>query len=177
MIKKFQLLFWVFSLFCSCSSTSKHSRLAHGLIDAFSKKMKNTQHLYCYGKGGALSNDVKTIMLSYVGYQRFNVEQSRKLYINIVEDFLLMINSNAEINPYLHSHPFSINNLELGLAFYAEKDKFIEQPYIAYVLIVNEIIYYCVNDPSKTDNSLKVVSEEPYVEALKIVRGNSDAMD
>lgn len=46
-----------------------------------------------------------------------NLEEARRLYVEVVEDFLNRINNNKEIRSYLHDYPFTIKNLDLMIHF------------------------------------------------------------
>lgn len=111
--------------------------------------------------------DVKGYDLHYEAKKNLHVSEVRKLYVNTMENLLKKINNDPILRPYLHTYPFTIENVSIMISFHTSAGKSVSSQYVALVSCLNGNIFYrnYVND--KFNN----IHKEPYAEALRIVRG------
>lgn len=100
-----------------------------------------------------------------------NIEQARKLYIDIIEEYLRYVNEDEEVRPYLHNYPFTPVNLYFLLGFRENNQSIKGEGHVASIVISRNIVYY---DAYHT-NSKKLYNlhKETYEEALSIVKENN----
>ncbi|HEY4831656.1 MAG TPA: hypothetical protein VIH61_03750, partial [Waddliaceae bacterium] len=113
----------------------------HQIIAQHEKVQKREYNLYLIGSGGGIPDYVTNFSLYYILTDKVEMPEARKIFVNNVEDLLQLINSNEQIRPYLSNYPFTINNLEFGLAFEDEFGKMQEPPYVANLSLINERIF------------------------------------
>ena len=131
------------------------------------------QGLDCICIGGSMMGDIQAVALGFVSYKALNVDEARKLYVNIVEEYLHRVNCNEEVHPYLHNYPFTINNLEFTIRFSHPNGKRIADGHVALMFFIENrnLLFYKGYD-SNTDN-FYLLHKESYEEALKIVQESS----
>ena len=62
--------------------------------------------------------------------KKLNLEESRKLVVSIVEDYLEAINKNEELRPFLRDYPFTAKNLGIMVINQDENGDEVYDPYI-----------------------------------------------
>jgi len=131
------------------------------------KKLEKEKKLYCDGFGGFGVNVVEISALSFVHKgEPYDVEKARELIVYAAEVFLNEFNSFEKIRPYLANYPFTAKNLDLRIFFYNEKTIKYVEPYLIVSSLIRGKIYYRVSK----NNTFETVHEEPYEEALEIVK-------
>ena len=117
-----------------------------------------------------MMGDIQAVALGFASYKALNVDEARKLYVNIVEEYLHRVNCNEEVRPYLHNYPFTINNLEFNIEFDESNGRMKSDGHVAYVSFIasRNLIFYSSYD-YKT-HKFQDLHQESYEEALKIVK-------
>jgi hypothetical protein len=124
---------------------------------------------YSLGRiGGELCNDVEKIYIGFYSNKTPTVDEVREDFVKGVECFLKLINNDGIIKPYLHNYPFTIENLKYSLSFPDVPVDASGQGPVVHAFSYKGIIYYSVYDPALVPS--RMVHEEPYSEALRIVR-------
>lgn len=93
-------------------------------------------------------------------------EDIREILINSVQDFLLFVNSNEEVRPYLENYPFEIKNVEITLFFINSKRMELNDPYIGIAGISEGKLDYQILIDTDGIPSIKNEYVESYDEAL-----------
>ncbi len=152
---------------------SEHCKIIDRITYKYLKEYILPQGLDCICKGGSMMGDIQAVALGFVSYKALNVNEARKLYVNIVEEYLHRVNCNEEVRPYLHNYPFTINNLKFTIRFSHPNGKRIADGHVAYMSFIasRNLIFYRGYD-SNTDN-FYLLHKESYEEALKIVQESS----
>lgn len=168
------LPFCLFGLvFCGCQVTRPepyHITLVHQIRDQFIEDVKRDRHLQVYVTGGGLTRDIDEITIGFASAEHVTIEEAREEFILLAENFLYRLNTWEQIRPYLHNFPATIANLSLKLIFLDRnrQNKLISDGKVAYVFVADgNIVYYTSN--SETNEPVEIY-EEPYEEALRIVR-------
>ena len=159
-------------LFVLCSYREPdHVRAIDKLMSSYSKQVKKQWGLYLAGSGGAMMYDVKAVALDYECIANVTLEEARKLYVDLVEGFVDLVNKDEPVRPYLHNYPFTSSNCECSIMFLGKNHRFHANEQITCVAKVKEKIYYSGYDPVK--DMLYDIYAEPYEEAVRLVRGSS----
>ncbi|MCW3109843.1 MAG: hypothetical protein JWQ09_4349 [Segetibacter sp.] len=115
---------------------------------------------------------VKLLGLDFQMVGPLQKEEIRKLLIQLAQEFLIYVNSNEAIKPYLEHYPFEIKDIDIILFFIDSQGKELEDPKIGIAEISGgELSYETI---TTTDNipSIKQRLKESYEEALKATLAN-----
>jgi hypothetical protein len=164
------LLSMCFSNYCDNTNQPKklskgYSKIADKITMQFAAKMKQKKNLVFIGLGGAMMGDIQEMDVSFNYSCPINIPTARKLIIECAKEYLQDINDNKEVQPYLHDHPFTAQNIQITIFIHNVDDSRIYYPNLCNVNIINNTVRYLSHDGEKFV-SLK---EEPYDEAMKIV--------
>ncbi|MBI5346413.1 MAG: hypothetical protein HZB76_04655, partial [Chlamydiae bacterium] len=163
----FLTVFLIFMMGCSDYGSSKRERVEHEVTRKTVKEICQNKNLKFLGFGGGGPYDIRVLSLSFETCGKFNVEEARELLVYCVEQFLLNINSNEKIRPFLHNFPFTGKNIEIMLFFYNKDASKVNPPYISYAVAIDGVVrFYIKNSFDKFEK----VSEETYEKALKKVK-------
>jgi len=157
---------------------SRHAvyvQYANEVINQFDQDMKKELGLVCRGSGGKMPYDVEELDISFIAYQRATIEQARDIEVYVTERFLQAINSNEKIRPFLREYPFTVPRVEVAISFNKPDNSRYTDGSVAYLSVLNGKIFYRSEDP-KTENLVDLMNE-PYEEALKLVKNNPPKME
>lgn len=157
----------------SCQNKCDYGDITRGIMSSYSKELYKSKGFDLIGSGGATADDVKVISLHYWNHRLVDLAEARILYVNAVEDFIKLVNANTEIRPYLHDYPITIRNLEFTLGFVDDEYNHVRNKRIAYISTINEIVYYRIF----TKNDLVNIHQEPYEEAVRIVKEQNKSIN
>jgi hypothetical protein len=164
--------FFIFFIFHSCSSDKMpiYESIANEITLQVAKKlMSEHQGLHAVGTGGGMIDDVKFMMIGFNYYSdEIDVKKGRALLVECTETFLKAINSNEKIRPYLHNYPFLPSNIEVEVFCYKQDRHNLPDGTVCIFSTSKGNVEFISNNP-KT-NRLQVDHEEPYEEALRIVK-------
>ena len=148
------------------------------VTSTFLKEVYKEYGFECGASGGEMPYDVEEISVKIVAYQNATIEEARELEVILTEKFTQIINSHEKIRPFLREFPFPSSRARVSISFRSPKKKFSlsSKNDVKYVLQVKGIIYYQADNP---DNPYvyRDIKDEPYEEALKIVRNNASKND
>lgn len=103
-------------------------------------------------------------------YGPLSREETRKKLIDLVQEFVFLVNSDEAIRPHLKNYPFEINNIEITLFFMDKSGRTLNDPYISIAGISRGKLDYEIL--ITTDIPSIVVSKyiESYEDAVKILK-------
>jgi len=157
------------SILQSCSTTSIDEQLANQIAAAFVKEQKQRYKLQVCGVGGSIPDKIRKFHFDFDLIMRVDREQAREIYVDMLEHFLQMVNSDEEIRPYLENYPVTNANVEILLTFCDKPLQRVPPPYMAFVFGCKNSIVYDQWDP--VTEKFCDAYHELYADALKIVRG------
>ena len=172
---------------CACNREGRHiitpkelnemkraDIIADRLTDNFSKKMYENKGLVTIGTGGGGPGKLRMLAVDFECYQEMNISHARKLLLECVDGFLVEINKNPELKPFLREFPFTFKNVCIDIVFVKKDDRiFVDHPSIAATGIKEGRIDYT----TYVNERLITIKEETYEEALKIVEQESKSSD
>jgi hypothetical protein len=143
--------------------------MADPIITSYGKEMKQRRGYLLEGTGGSMPNGhVKYITMMFVGLQKVDLSEARRLYVEAVEGLICKINENNYIRPFLDDYPATSKNTNIYLSFADKNLKPIIGKHVALIYLVNNKIYY--RSYNKNEGLYERCYEEPYEEALRIVQ-------
>lgn len=149
-------------------SEPKYCKLSDRIFIPYNKELQKQKNLYLTGSGGAMMGDIQKINAHYTSFDLLNVEEARRLFVEVAEGYLHRYNQNEPIRPYLHNYPFAIGNFEITISFKDEQYGRVNQNYVALIFNTKDCkIYYGAYDHEK--KKFIDLYEEPYETARDIV--------
>lgn len=162
------------------------------IIGDFVEKMEKKYKLHCYGSGGSMPKDVEEIEVLFTSYQKSTIDDTRKVGVAAVQEFLQLINAHEKIRPHLREYPFGTDRVGISILFKTKTDAWPLDGSVASVFLAKNKIFYRsaeiqLEEPTpltyrneKNEISKKFIGggpkeklvplmEESYEEALKIV--------
>jgi hypothetical protein len=156
--------------FISCMAQKSESHELKSIVHAQSNRISARLPVYLLGFGVSEPDEIREFMLSYQSNQKVNIEEARKLILQLSTELL------ANINSSIQEKKLKRNNLDpsffyLSIGFDGDYTLFNQaEGEIAHVSLYNDIITYKISKPNMK-NFIEVYSE-PYEEAYQIVYGD-----
>ncbi len=148
---------------------SRAEQYVNELIRDFEKIVGKEFGIKASGSGAGMPYDVERIEVNFSVYKKGTIEEARELMVNLKERLAEVVNQNEKLRPYLREYPFSPLRANIHLRFYGNKGRSCTDGSIAFVGVGREKnVYYSVENPK--NHQLDDVFEEPYEEAVKIVK-------
>ena len=150
------------------SGLDDEDKKLYGFVAREGKQLGKKYHMSQCGIGGG---GYPKIWLMSLSFQRFGSplteEEARRLIIASLDDYLIAVNKDEDIRPYLKNYPFTPKNINLGIYNYNPDRTNVYHPYIGTVSIHEGKIGYFTDEP----NNLKYYSKkyETYEEAVAIL--------
>ena len=121
---------------------------AHRILANYSLRSSKKYSLDCHGAGGAMMHSISELCFSSYCYRKMDMDQARVLYVQMIEDFLELVNTDAAVRPFLHHYPLSIDGIDLTISFEEKgtRNRF-EKGFLCYMFLIKENIYYYTRDP------------------------------
>ncbi|NGX42632.1 MAG: hypothetical protein K940chlam7_00912 [Chlamydiae bacterium] len=163
------IAFAFFSLSCSIQKLLEEEDPVKRIVSSHAEKQEKRYQLELVASGAPNADNIDKFSLHYIALKRIKIPEVRKLFVLSVEEFLNMVNADAELRPLLAKHPITIENLKFNIGFGTIDGDFQEPPYIAYAYLADGKICYCYYDNLFGKFIYYDDVEEPYDEALQIV--------
>ena len=156
-------------LCCGCSQgkrnkTEDYEVYVDEIIHQFERKMKKEKGLQASGSGGSMPFDVESISVNFSLFKEMDIDEVRKLEVELVEELESIVNTHEKIRPFLREYPFNSARTEVSLSFYPKTEGD-----LMYVSIIRGKIFYYVKDSNEKLD--RIVLKEPFEEAYQIVHG------
>lgn len=144
-----------------------YEKIADVITAKIAKELRVEKGLRLIGTGGRMMDDIKMMNMGFEFFSPLDITKSRELLLSIIKKYLIAINNNEKIRPYLHEYPFTAKNIEIDIWIRNPDGSSVSLDMIYYISAINGILYYYIDDPEKY--SRKTVHQETYEEALKII--------
>jgi hypothetical protein len=170
MSKKFTFFLFIFVLCCSFKQPN-YCKISDVIYLNYNKELCVKKNLILVGKGGGMMDDVEKVSASYISFEKMNVEEVRRLYVEVSEGYISRYNKSEQIRPYLHNYPFKISNFDIMISFRdptREGDRHRGEGFVTLVFNGknDQIVYYAYNHENEDFIELH---KEPYEVARAIV--------
>ena len=143
-------------------------KLVDQITDSTAKELKDEYNLNLIGTGSQMMNEIEMLMMAFTFYEEVDIETGRKLVVEATEKYLSAINTNEKIRPYLHHYPFTAENVQIVIHFYNPDGSNIALGKCESAAARRGKITYNKTSPDRY--TLIPIREEPYVEALQLVK-------
>ncbi len=134
-------------------------------------EMQKEFDLVYIGGGGRMPNDVEEIELNFIAYRKGTIKEAREIEVKGTEKLVKKINEHEKLRPYLREYPVKADRAYISVAFRKKDNTRYSDGSVALAFQARNLLVYCHEDP-KTEN-LEDLFEEPYEEALKIVKNEA----
>jgi len=170
LMNKNLLLFPIFCLLVSFGVRQpNYCKISRYIAGTYALEFAQPRGLFLTAYGGAMMNDIQEIELRFTSLDALDVDQARKLYVEMMEEFLIRINKHEKIRPHLHNYPFEVKNIKLTISFDDSNRHIRGDGHVAHMFIGrNYTLYYAAYDTEKED--FYDLHKEDYRDALKIVQ-------
>ncbi len=159
----------IFSLLFGCSffdhQSPRYVKLAANITEKTAGKLKEQKNLYLIGTGGGMMHDIQMMAMSFNFYQEVDLKKARELVVYAINEYLVDINNNEEIRPYLHEYPFTAKNVEIRIFIYKPNGTNPPLDKICYISAIDGILTYYLDLPETY--SRKAICKETYEKALR----------
>jgi len=150
----------------------KHARIFYGTLNKASKLIEKKYKLIPTGSGGkAFCGPITRFSLSFDINAPLSRNQLRNILVHSSKDFLAIVNTDKEVQPYLAQKPFALENIEVIIFNNDKSGREVFDPLIAVAKISDGILNFRTEDPEKKI-FIKNNYKETYEEALKIIQGS-----
>ncbi|MCH9627352.1 MAG: hypothetical protein S4CHLAM2_09900 [Chlamydiales bacterium] len=159
------LLLAPFSVFAA-----NYVKMSDRIVKRYNKEVAKPKRLCLSGSGGAMMDDIKKVILNYQSFDSLNIDEGRVLFVDMMEEFLVRMNQNEKIRPYLHNYPFGVENFKLRIGFDDSKRNIIGDGHVALMFVnKNQDLLFEAYD--QETGKFYTLHREPYAESLRIVQG------
>ena len=101
--------------------TTDHPTYVYQVIDILEKEVAKEYRLRCWGAGGSMPTDIRSISVKFERKNPATIEEARTLMVGITEKFRTIINEHENIRPFLRDYPFPQNRIEISISFKQKK--------------------------------------------------------
>ncbi len=177
------LLLIISCLLIGCSpKLSNEAKVSYQLINSYAKEVKNKDNLILAGSG--ISNEMgkyKSLHMYFYANNALNVDDARKLFLIVVENFIKKINSDSRFEHIMTDYPVSIKNVKFSISFVDQKFDPLPSRCIGLVYNSEDMILYSVWDDTKptafANGSFVDVFRETYDQALIAIKEGTSLQD
>ena len=157
------------------AETPEHIKVADRLAYEFVTQVAQDYDLHCYGSGGAMATEIKSITLFFWIAKDLNAEDFRELTVRLTETFLKKINQCENINLYLAKYPATYCNVDIIIKL--NKKKPIPSDEVHECFKVKNKLRYCKYYDGNPKEDIETLYTESYEEALAIVQAQNPGAD
>ncbi len=128
-------------------------------------KLKKEKELYPCGTGAQMMDEIQMLGLAFNYFQPVDIEKSRKLLIDAVDEFVNAVNEDTEIRPYLGNYPFEPKNIDIRIFMKNRDGSELPRGVLHCISSIDGILEYDISDPQT--GRLRTIFKETYAEALE----------
>jgi len=132
-------------------------------------KLSKRYNMQVIGVTGGLADCVNVLGLSFQIRGPLIKEELRRILVDCVEEFLIPINTNERLRPFLKNYPFTSKEIEIEIFIVDDTGRRVYDPEIMLAAEYHGIVEYRTADKN-TEFGYKQEMEEDYQTALSIVR-------
>ena len=165
----------------ACTPAREDDRLINQIISKHAAIQKKRGLSLCATGGCNKEGKTQGPSIDYVCKEPMNIPQARKLFVELSEEMIALMNSCEAIQPYMYHSPFIFKDLKMGILFFQAPSTYRDYPYVGLVSTLpdHQKVYYSFHkyDPSIGQDGFvrKYDHEETYEEALRLTgRMSSD---
>lgn len=147
-------------------------RVINSILGKTAKIIKEKYNLRPSGIGVAMpGGPIREVTLCFDTQDVLSKEELRKLLINSAQEMLKQVNENEEVQQFLKTRPFTMNNVEVIIYNHDKTNSDVRDPEISTAHISQGELVYRTTDP-ENDFRFKNRFKESYEDALKALPAN-----
>lgn len=173
------LLFFCFFQGCDFSHNryvpARYMLIAEQIQSELERTLSEKYNMRVIGTVDGLAGRVNYLGLHFQIQGPLSMERLREITVGCIEAFLVALNENEEIRPYLSSYPFTAKGIDIGIFAIDASGREIFEPDIGVVSAFHGIIQYITIDRSASHEH-RTIKTESYDDALAIVHKSSERL-
>ncbi len=139
------------------------------IILTYSEKLKYDKHLHLEDSVVYYNRKINRIRLDFSSMQNLDLWQARELLVDLVDEFLDRINSNAIIHSDLSRTPFTASDLEVYINFKSFYNHHIDLRTVGLITLRQGIASYIASDGISCETSCWHKRNEYYFQSRNFV--------
>ncbi len=144
-----------------------YEQIAHRITARTAKKLQKELGLFCIGTGGGMMGDIYHMSMSFQYFEEVDEGKARDLLVSATQEYLLAINTDKKVRPYLHNYPFMVEGIDISIWSKEPDGRSVPFDKIACFGVTKGVVDYSLDQPG--NKPYVVIHKETYAEALKIV--------
>jgi len=121
------------------------------------------------GIGGGMMGCIRRMDVAFGIKKPLDKDEARALLVNVVEDFLRIVNADEEVKPYLVHVPFTAKNLSVVIFIYTPDGRTVYYPNLSHVSVSGDKVFFRSADVD-VYAEYKIKESELYEEAFETVK-------
>ena len=146
---------------------SEKYKIASEIRNRVAKKLVQKQGLIPFGTDGQMLDQIQMLGLYFQYRKPLNIDEGRELLVYAVQTFLVEVNTDQRVQPYLNNVPFQPRNIIISICPKNPDGSSFGGENLSIIDVNEGVLRYHINGP---DGFLKEVYRETYEEALQKVR-------
>lgn len=131
------------------------------------------------GGGGGGYKGIKCFVQYFYKVGSFTQDQARNLIIQLTNDYLQIINSDKDLEPFLYEYPFPSKGIDIAIFFENNRKGRVFHPFLDSISTVNDKINFVTRDKNEPNefrdktNILETLDEAKKLNAQYILMNSS----
>ena len=150
--------------------------MAQQLTSDVAVKLKQRHNMVVVGVTAGLADAVNILGLEFQIRGPLSKEKLRSILVDCVEEFLISVNTNEQLRPFLKNYPFTEKEVEIVLYVLDATGRNVYHPEILVAVASHGIIWYATKDKN-VKFGYKQDIEESYQTAFKIVQESKNTQE
>lgn len=164
------LLTAIFLITCQTSAPkiyqiSEHEKIADKITSLVAQKIEAETGMRLMGTGGGMMGKVRMMSMSFQYFGDVSFEQARELLVYCVNEYLLAINTNEEIKPFLVHYPFTPEDIQIEIYIRKQSGQDPSVGSLSLIGAVYGVLDYNVKRPDPI--LYEKIQKESYEKAVK----------
>lgn len=135
-------------------------------ISNSSKALEKKFGLHCCGTGARFKDKIEMIAISFQLRREVTLSQARNCLINVMDEYLSLLNSYGFLVPFMSQYPFTKENIEVTVYFSTNDMSDVDKPYIGIAGWANNEFSFFLGNKGDYSKPREIIYET-YSEALE----------
>ena len=180
---------------CQEKKMTPYLKYVNEIVLSVAQEMTKEYGLEYMGSGGKMPYDVEEIDIMFSMFHNASITKARQIGITAAQKLIKKINEHQSIQPYLHYHPFTSDNIWITISFYDKNGEYYKNDLATFACLNGKVIYtkaeihkihsqgvicgetgkYLIPPEDKEKEELVTILRETYEEAEAIVERETQA--
>lgn len=118
-----RILLLAFIIFSGCEDY----KYLNSTLKKIIKMGENRYHLQCFGRGFSAPEKIEDFRLTFITRDHYDISSARKLMVDFIEDYIVLINNIPEILQYFDKLPINERHIYLQISFEDNDGKYVTE--------------------------------------------------